>query len=142
MTTALPTGLTNELLARARELAGRAYAPYSRYAVGAAVLTASGEIVGGCNVENASYGLSICAERSAVFTARGRGLVDPRDVPLVAIAIAAQGGPPPWPCGACRQVLAEFARADAAVLVAAGETVHVAKLAELLPHAFQFERKG
>jgi cytidine deaminase len=139
MTIVLPEDREEELLARAREIAERAYAPYSRYAVGAAVLTASGEIVGGCNVENASYGLSMCAERAAVFAARARGLADPREMPLVAIAVATRGGPAPWPCGACRQVLAEFAREDSAVLVADESNVRILKLKDLLPHAFHFE---
>ncbi|MCA9754065.1 MAG: cytidine deaminase, partial [Gemmatimonadetes bacterium] len=96
------------LLEAARAAARAAYAPYSRYPVGAAVLTAFGEIVSGCNVENASYGLSMCAERTAVFAARARGLVDGSTAPLRAVAIHAPNGPAPSPCGACRQVLAEF----------------------------------
>jgi cytidine deaminase len=90
-----------ELIASAAEARGRAYAPYSNYTVGAAVLTASGEIYAGCNVENASYGLSVCAERTAAFKAVCAG-----EREFAAIAVVTEDG---WtPCGACRQVLAEF----------------------------------
>jgi cytidine deaminase len=125
------------LLEEARRASKRAYAPYSRYAVGAAVLTASDQIVSGCNVENASYGLSICAERAAIFAARGRELSDPSRAPIAAIAIVADGGPVPWPCGACRQVLTEFASQDAIVIVQGPDGVHEARLADLLPNAFR-----
>jgi cytidine deaminase len=77
-----------------------AYCPYSRYPVGAAVLTASGRIFAGCNVENASYGLSICAERAAIFSAVGRNQKELKAVCVVAAAAK--------PCGACRQVMIEF----------------------------------
>jgi homotetrameric cytidine deaminase len=125
-----------ELLAAARAAAEAAYAPFSRYAVGAAVLTAFDEIITGCNVENSSYGLSMCAERNAVFAARTRGLVAPGSAPLKAVAIHAPGPPAPWPCGACRQVLREFASPDLPVWVdGPGGTVRTT-LGELLPHAF------
>ena len=80
------------------------YSPYSRFAVGAALLTRSGRIVHGCNVENASFGLSVCAERTAVWKAVGEG-----EREFVAVAIAAEPGAVASPCGACRQVLHEFA---------------------------------
>ncbi len=137
--TPLPNVRGAALVAAARAALTRAYAPYSEYRVGAALLTASGEIVAGCNVENASYGLSICAERAALFAARARGLVDPKTAPLAAIAVAAEAGPVPWPCGACRQVIAEFAGADTVVLVAARDGILDATLGELLPHAFRLE---
>ena len=128
-----------ELVAAAREAAARAWAPYSRYRVGAAVRTASGDVITGCNVENASYGLSICAERSAVFTARARGLLDPEKAPLAAVAVWADGGATPWPCGACRQVLREFGGPDLPVLVDGAEGLVETTLGELLPHAFRLE---
>ncbi len=137
MKNAVSKARLDALLEEARRSAKRAYAPYSRYSVGAAVLTASDEIVGGCNVENASYGLSICAERAAIFAARGRELADPVRAPIAAIAIVAEGGPVPWPCGACRQVLAEFASQDAIVIVQGADGVHEMRLADLLPHSFQ-----
>jgi cytidine deaminase len=125
-----------ELVAAAREAAGRAYAPYSGYRVGAALATAGGEIVTGCNVENASYGLSLCAERAAVLAARDRGLVDPQAGSPVAVAIHAAGEAMPWPCGACRQVLREFAGDELVVLVDGPEGTVTTTLGELLPRAF------
>jgi cytidine deaminase len=99
-----------ELIALAAEARGKAYAPYSSYAVGAAILTASGEVFSGCNVENASYGLSMCAERTAAFKAVSAGHRE-----FTTIAVVTQNGVAP--CGACRQVLAEFG-AHMRVLVA------------------------
>jgi cytidine deaminase len=125
-----------ELIQAAREAAGRAYAPYSDYHVGAALLTASGEIVSGCNVENGSYGLSICAERNAVFAARARGLVDPSVSPLRAVAIYVGSGVMPWPCGACRQVLKEFAGAETPVYVLGPDGIVESTLGALIPNAF------
>jgi cytidine deaminase len=113
---------------------GRAYAKYSEFLVGAALLAADGKIYGGCNVENVSYGLTNCAERAAVFSAIAAGQ---RKFELLAIASA--GGV--TPCGACRQVLAEFAPELPILLVDVdrpGEIVEV-NLRDLLPGAFAFE---
>lgn len=109
----------------------RAYAPYSRFRVGAALLTHSGEIITGCNIENASFGLTICAERSAAFTAIAQGQRQ-----FTALAVAASGGG--TPCGACRQVLAEFAPHLPVLIVNADapEQVQEVSLAELLPLSF------
>jgi cytidine deaminase len=90
-----------QLIALAAEARGKAYAPYSSYAVGAALLAASGAVYSGCNVENASYGLSMCAERTAAFKAVCAG-----EREFSAIAVVTQNGVAP--CGACRQVLVEF----------------------------------
>src|SRR5436305_1990648 len=90
------------LIAAACDIRKQAHAPYSKFQVGAALLTASGKIITGCNVENASYGLTICAERSAVCSAIAAGQRQ-----FVAMAVATPGGHSP--CGACRQVLVEFA---------------------------------
>jgi cytidine deaminase len=124
-----------QLLAAARAARARAYAPYSRFAVGAAVLTRSGAIVTGANVENASYGLSLCAERAALARALQEGH---RPGEIVAVAVATDAPAPATPCGACRQWLLELA-AGAVVYCAgapdAGPPL-VATVAELLPHAF------
>ncbi len=93
-----------ELMAEAERALEHAYAPYSRFRVGAALLTRSGRVVHGCNVENASFGLSICAERNAVFRSVCDGERD-----FVAVAIVDAQGHGASPCGACRQVLHEFA---------------------------------
>jgi homotetrameric cytidine deaminase len=126
------------LLAAAHAARRRAYAPYSRFRVGAALLTSEGAIVGGCNVENSSYGLTNCAERTAIFAAHAAGqLGAPPDGPrIVAIAIVAESAGPPTPCGACRQVLAEFGP-NCAIICAnlRGDTLTMG-LGELLPHAF------
>jgi homotetrameric cytidine deaminase len=124
-----------ELLAAARAAAQRAYAPYSGFCVGAALRSAAGRIHTGCNVENASYGLTTCAERNAVaaaVAAEGAGLR------IVALAVAVDAAEAFAPCGACRQVVAEFAAADAVVLYAgaAGRPARTTMRA-LLPGAFR-----
>lgn len=125
--------LTNderELLALARAALQHAYAPYSRYRVGACIETRDGARYAGCNVENASFGLTLCAERGAVMAAVAAGAHD-----FVRIAICAEGSMP-WPCGACRQVLREFAP-DMEVLVEDGQRhVQRAPLSALLPNSF------
>ncbi|MDY6873042.1 MAG: cytidine deaminase [Chloroflexota bacterium] len=126
--------VTNEqrekLIARAIEAYHRAYAPYSEYSVGAAVLTESGKVYDGVNVENAVYPLTLCAERVAIFKAVSEGERD-----FAALAVATRNGG--TPCGSCRQVMAEFAR-DMLVLVAnlAGEVVGEYTVEDLLPDAF------
>ncbi|NLZ38962.1 MAG: cytidine deaminase [Firmicutes bacterium] len=96
--------LYHELLEKAQKVRERAYAPYSNFPVGAALLTEDGEIFTGCNVENASFGLTICAERAAVFGALAAGKRN-----FTGLALIADTEEPPTPCGACRQVLHEFA---------------------------------
>ena len=118
-----------ELIALAVQAREHAYATYSRYAVGAALLTQSGRVFTGCNVENASYSLTICAERVAVAQAVCAG---ERAFEAIAV-VTANGG---TPCGACRQVLAEFGL-DTRVLIATPERlVSAHTVAELLPSAF------
>lgn len=128
--------MADRLLEAARSAAARAYARYSGYRVGAAVETHDGRVFTGCNVENASYGLTICAERAAVAAAVAAGFRRFRR-----IAIAARGGPPPYPCGACRQVLHEFGD-DIEVWIASRTGATCVRLADLLPSAFRFRNNG
>ena len=107
-----------------------AYAPYSRFAVGAALLDEDGRVWRGANVENASYGLSMCAERTAVFGAVASGARR-----FAAVAVSGPDGAVTMPCGACRQVLWEFGP-EMRVLYAEGGEVRSVALAALLPHAF------
>lgn len=120
------------LIAAAKDAQRRAHAPYSKFQVGAALLTKSGKIIKGCNVENASYGLTICAERVAITKAVSEGHRQ-----FSAIAVVAPSGALS-PCGACRQVLAEFGEM---VVVCADsrntKKVRLYLLSELLPHAFK-----
>jgi cytidine deaminase len=121
-----------ELVEAARAAREKAYAPYSHYKVGAAVRGDDGRIYAGGNVENASYGLALCAERSAVAAAVSAGCKK-----ITAAAVVTASSPPAAPCGMCRQVLAEFAIDLPIVLVNdAGERID-ATLAELLPRAFR-----
>ena len=123
-----------ELVAAARAARDRAYAPYSGFRVGAALLTDQGDVVTAGNVENASYGLAICAERSAVVAAVAAGSRS-----FLAVAVAGNGPDPVTPCGACRQVLREFPRgADLEVLCAggSGDKLLTTTLGALLPESF------
>jgi cytidine deaminase len=122
-----------DLMDRAREAALRAYAPYSRFQVGCALRTVSGALFTGCNVENASYGLTICAERNAIFSAvatEGPGMR------VAELAVIALGHEFP-PCGACRQVIAEFAAPDAPVCFLQNGQLVTRTVRELLPATFQ-----
>jgi cytidine deaminase len=125
------------LVAAARAARAHAYSPYSSYRVGAAVLTAAGAIYSGCNVENATYGATLCAERSAIAAMVTAGDRDP-----VAAAVVTAGPRPGTPCGICRQVLCEFARDLELVLVAESDDGRIvgrrrASLRALLPQAFR-----
>lgn len=119
------------LLAAAREARERAYAPYSHFAVGAALLMEDGSIVAGCNVENRSFGLTVCAERGAVAAAVARGLRRPQ-----AVLVIADSSPPSAPCGMCRETLQELGPGIPVRLVnPAGEQVDTT-MGELLPMPF------
>lgn len=122
------------LTAAARQARQGAYAPHSGYRVGAALLTADGEIHTGANVENGLLGLSICAERVAVAAAVNAGSRDFR-----ALAVATGSNPPATPCGLCRQTLVEFTRDLPVVCVNEAGGRHETSLAELFPHAFRLE---
>ena len=117
------------LLALARKAMERSYSPYSNYAVGAALLCADGRVFQGCNIENASFGLTNCAERTAMFKAISEGAEE-----FTTIAIAASGSAP-WPCGACRQVLNEFAPGIRVIVTWDGNVDEMC-LDQLLPHGF------
>lgn len=119
-----------EVILAAQLARENAYVPYSNFKVGAAVLTKSGNIYTGCNVENASYGLCNCAERTAVFKAVSEG-----ECELTAIAIIADTPAPVAPCGACRQVMAEFGIEKIIMCNLHGEQ-KIAALEELLPYSF------
>ena len=123
------------LIAAACEIRRQAHAPYSKFHVGAAILTASGKIITGCNVENASYGLTICAERSAVTSAIAAGEKD-----WLAMAVATPGGHSP--CGACRQVIVEFAPNLPILLVDSDHPDRIVEtdMTTLLPGRFVFSR--
>ena len=120
-----------KLLSEAKAAKGFSYAPYSNFHVGAAVLGENGEIYTGCNVENASYGLTICAERAAIFNAVSNGIHK-----IKAIAIWSDEDKPCSPCGACRQVIYEFSK-DALVIVhTKGDKYIVKTISEMLPMGF------
>jgi cytidine deaminase len=123
-------GVTDDLVAAAQRVLGHAHAPYSHYRVGAALEAEDGTIYVGCNVENASYGLTICAERAAVTAAVAAGA---RRFRRIVVAVDAER--PALPCGACRQVLAEFGKDLAGESIGRGGRV-VWTLGALLPQAF------
>ncbi len=122
--------MTDSLISAARSAQGRAYAPYSKFRVGAALESVDGKVFLGCNVENASYGLTICAERAAVFAAISAGVTRFRRAVVVSDV-----DPPAAPCGACRQVLAEFGLDLPIDGVGSKGVVHW-RLSDLLPVAF------
>ena len=128
----------DELLQRAREAARHAYAPYSNFRVGAALRLTSGAIVTGTNVENASYGLTVCAERTAVAQAVVK--FGP-EIRIAEVAVTNLNHAASPPCGACRQVLAEFIEPDAPVAFATADGVRVMPFRELLPERFE-KRRG
>ncbi|MBV7292244.1 cytidine deaminase [Corynebacterium sp. TAE3-ERU16] len=127
-----------ELLDQARAAVHSAYAPYSDFPVGAALLLEDGRIVTGCNVENASYGLTICAERTAVgrmIAERERDRATGERPHIIATAVVGLKAAPCHPCGACRQVLGEFSCDRVIVEGPSGDPVSIA-FTDLLPHAF------
>ena len=129
----------DELYRKAREAADTAYAPYSKFRVGAALLAEDGAVFTGCNVENRSYGLTVCAERTAVF----KGVSGGRRR-FTALAIATPDSSyPVGPCGACRQVLSEFMPPDAPVRFGGGSGGQIdTTIGALLPHDSLYELKG
>ena len=127
----LAIDLQEELVAAAKKASQQAYSPYSGFHVGAAVLTESGDIFTGCNVENASYGLTMCAERSAIFQAVAGGSSH-----VKALAIYTPTERPTPPCGACRQVLIEFGAEAEVICICDGPEKLVASASDLLAYSF------
>lgn len=124
------------LLAAAQRASERAYAPFSGFCVGAAILTEGAEVFTGCNVENSSYGLTNCAERTAIFTAVAAGALSAERA-LIAVAVVHREGSPCSPCGACRQVIFEFGPEAVVLYRAQGVEIAQATARELLPNGFR-----
>lgn len=122
----------------ARHAAAHAYAPYSKFRVGAALLFDDGSVVTGCNVENMSYGLTSCAERNALFRAIGESGANRK---IVAIAVTNLNGQPSPPCGACRQVLSEFTSPDAVITFPGDEGLESRSFNEIFPFRFHLDRQ-
>ncbi|OGR87216.1 MAG: cytidine deaminase [Elusimicrobia bacterium RIFCSPLOWO2_01_FULL_60_11] len=124
------------LIERAKKARLNAFAPYSRFKVGAAVLSGSGKIYSGCNMENASYGLTVCAERNAVAAMVAAG-----EREIMAVAVVTDLKTPASPCGACRQVIAEFGPGAKIVMANLKGAVQVRSLSALLPLQFKKQKK-
>jgi cytidine deaminase len=131
----LPAGTAAKLLGAAKKVMKHAHAPYSNFRVGAAILLSNGKIFSGCNVENASYGLSNCAERTAIFSAVAE--LGPK-IEVRAVSVVNDQGVPCSPCGACRQVIYEFGP-DAAIFFQGAGGPKQAHITELLPEGFRLK---
>jgi homotetrameric cytidine deaminase len=138
MLTSLDQAALDELMAAAKKAAEQSYSPYSGFRVGAALKLANGQVVTGTNVENVSYGLTICAERSAVMKAVSD--FGPK-IRIAAVAVTNLNGAASPPCGACRQVLAEFIEPGAPVVFPAANGVRVMPFREVLPLAGEMKLK-
>jgi cytidine deaminase len=124
-----------KLLRSAKTVMKNAHAPYSKFRVGAAVLLSNGKIVSGCNVENASYGMTNCAERTAIFSAVAR--LGPK-IEIRAVSVVNDQGVPCSPCGACRQVIYEFGP-DAIIFFQGSKRPKQAHITQLLPEGFRLQ---
>lgn len=133
----MDTAQAENLIDQAYACTRNAYVPYSHFPVGAAILMKDGTIVRGCNVENASYPLGMCAERSAMFAAAAQGY-GKQD--MQGIVCAAPTDLPTTPCGACRQVMAELLEADTPVILACRQGHAVLQVSDLLPYVFQLNQ--
>jgi cytidine deaminase len=123
----------NDLIDKAIQIRERAYVPYSKFQVGAALVTKSGKVYTGCNIENAAYPVSLCAERVAIFKAISEG-----ETEFVEMAVAADTERPVPPCGSCRQVMSEFFHSDMNIhLTNLNANTMTVKMDELLPFSFQ-----
>jgi homotetrameric cytidine deaminase len=136
--TNLPQPALEDLLELAQTAAYHSYAPYSRFRVGAAIRLTTGEVITGTNVENVSFGLTLCAER--VATVRAISQFGP-EIKIEAVAIANLNDAASPPCGACRQVLAEFILPDAPVIFPTAKGLRTIVFGELLPHGFEMKLK-
>jgi cytidine deaminase len=126
----------HQLMAAAQQATERAYAPFSNFHVGAAILTQRGEIFTGCNVENSSFGLTNCAERTAIFTAVAAGAVNAQQ-DLIAVAVVNRDGAVCSPCGACRQVIFEFGPQAVVIYRSHSGEIVQTRAEELLPEGFR-----
>jgi cytidine deaminase len=133
ITKGLPVGARERLVRAARKAMKNAYAPFSHFKVGAAILTSKGDIFAGCNVENSSYGMTNCAERTAIFSAVAEK--GPK-LEILAVAVTNAQGVPCSPCGACRQVIYEFGP-DAVVFYQGQQGDKESHITELLPEGFR-----
>lgn len=133
---AIDAATSERLQEAARTAAANAYAPYSRFRVGAALLFDDGFVATGCNIENVSYGLTNCAERSALFSAISQRGADHK---IVAIAVTNLNGAASPPCGGCRQVLSEFVTPDAVILFPGDNGPERRRFTELFPFAFHLD---
>jgi cytidine deaminase len=131
----LSASLQNQLLRSAKKAMKNAHAPYSKFRVGAAILLSNGKIFGGCNVENASYGMTNCAERTAIFSAVAQ--LGPK-IEIRAVCVVNDQGVASSPCGACRQVIYEFGP-DAVIFFPGRNGPRQAHIAELLPEGFRLQ---
>ncbi|MFU2157657.1 cytidine deaminase [Caldisericum sp. AR60] len=125
----------NEVIEKAIEAMNKAYAPYSKFKVGAALLTKSGKIFTGCNIENSSYGASVCAERVAIFKAVSEG-----EYEFELLVVATKTDEPSPPCGICRQVISEFSNDLPIILVNEKGSIIETNIKELLPFPFLKEK--
>ncbi len=119
-----------KLIAAAAQAMTNAYAPYSNFKVGAALLTADGKIYTGCNIENISYGATVCAERCAIFKAVSEG-----ERSFTKLAIVSSSGEKTFPCGMCRQVIEEF-MPDGEIILSGSDGIEVFSVKSLMPHGF------
>jgi cytidine deaminase len=131
----LPNNLRTRLLKSAQKVMKNAHAPYSKFRVGAAILLSNGKVFSGCNVENASYGMTNCAERTAIFSAVAQ--LGP-EIEIRAVSVVNDQGVPCSPCGACRQVIYEFGP-DATIFFQGANGPRHAHITELLPEGFRLQ---
>ncbi len=123
------------LMEKAKKASKKSYSPFSKFAVGAAVLAKGGKIYTGCNVENSSFGMTICAERCAIFKAVSEGVRE-----ILAVAIFSPNEDDCYPCGACRQVMYEFQGEEEVVVITNHEdNLNIRKLSDFLPYGFKIQ---